>query len=325
MQSAPIPDHKIKAMCQRAFGEAITSQPIHLHEIPGGTFNTTYLVEPDKYPKAILRIAPQADNTHWDDAFLMRREHAIQPFFAPIASLMPKIILVDFTHQLMDRDYMFQSYVDGERWDHIQDQLTPEDEARLWGQFGEILKHIHSVQGSAFGYPSPGLQFATWSEAVLHRLERIAGDFKQRNVNGAVLASIIETTQKRRSLLDEVKRPALLHGDLWLFNILIQRRADGFNIVGILDADRAWWGDPLADWTMFIWANLPSTPEFSRATAAFWTSYGQPPETVGLAFRKQIYEAMHAAGSLRWAVDHHNTGLIDQAREKLAALQKDML
>ena len=55
--------------------------------------------------------------------------------------------------------------------------------------------------------------------------------------------------------LDEIEVPCLLHGDLWLFNLLIARQPREPSIVGVLDADRAWWGDPMADWTMFILAH----------------------------------------------------------------------
>ena len=96
------------------------------------------------------------------------------------------------------------------------------------------------------------------------------------------------------------------HGDLWLFNILIQRGSPGAapKIVGILDADRAWWGDPLADWTMFIWARGDGA-EMDEARRQFWQAYGQPEEIPGAAFRAAVYEAMHTGAALIWAKEHH--------------------
>jgi len=46
--------------------------------------------------------------------------------------------------------------------------------------------------------------------------------------------------------------PNLLHGDLWTFNLLVAHSNDRPAITGVLDTDRAWWGDPMADWIMFL-------------------------------------------------------------------------
>ena len=94
---------QITRMCQRGFGNSIQIDSIQ--ELGGGTFNTADLITfADEY-KVILRVAPpQITDTAWEDAFLMRSEHAMQPYFAPVAALMPKTLLADFTHQLTDRD-----------------------------------------------------------------------------------------------------------------------------------------------------------------------------------------------------------------------------
>ena len=48
--------------------------------------------------------------------------------------------------------------------------------------------------------------------------------------------------------LDEVTVPALVHFDLWPGNILVDRPADGpARIGGLIDGERMFWGDPLAD------------------------------------------------------------------------------
>ena len=158
-------------MCRRGFGASLQIESIE--ELGGGTFNTAYLIKFTGQHKVILRVAPpQTIDTAWEDAFLMRSEHAMQPYFAPIAALMPKVLLVDFTHQLIDRDYMFQSFIEGQRWDDAGDELSSEENNILWGQFGTIVKQIHEVRGERFGLPRPGFQFERWSQAVIDRLDR---------------------------------------------------------------------------------------------------------------------------------------------------------
>jgi aminoglycoside phosphotransferase (APT) family kinase protein len=295
-------------MCRRGFGTSIQLESIQ--QLGGGTFNTAYLITFVGPLKVILRVAPpQTADTAWEDALLMRSEHAMQPYFAPIAALMPKTLLVDFTHQLMDRDYIFQSFIEGERWDNAWDELKPEENDILWDQFGAIVKQIHEVRGERFGLPRPSFQFERWSQAVLDRLERTLQAAKDLGLNVTDLAGIPDMVRAHPEQLDEIQTPRLLHGDLWAFNLLIARRESGPAIVGVLDADRAWWGDPMADWTMFILAH--AEPEAGHAH--FWRAYGAREETRGAKFRKTVYDGMHAATALVYSVRTRDEGTVQRA------------
>jgi aminoglycoside phosphotransferase (APT) family kinase protein len=303
---------QIKTMCQRGFGSKI--QIASIEELGGGTFNTSYLITLVDQSKLILRVAPPpTDELAWQDAFLMRSEHAMQPFFAPIAAFMPKTLLVDFTHQLINRDYMFQSFIEGERWDDVWDELSPEENDSLWKQFGEIMREIHHVQGERFGLPRPGFQFESWSETVIDRMERTLQAATDLRLDTADMARIVDRIRLRPGPLDEVRVPRLLHGDLWLFNLLIRRGAGEAAIVGVLDADRAWWGDPVADWTMFILAHT----EKEEGHARFWQAYGKPEEDPGARLRKTVYDGMHAATALVWSVRHSDEGTVKRAYKTL--------
>lgn len=243
----------------------------------------------------------------------MRSEHAMQPYFAPVTTLMPRTLLVDFTHQLIDRDYMFQTFIEGERWDDAWDELTPQENNRLWTHFGHIMRQIHDVRGDFFGLPRPGFQFPTWSQAVLDRMDRTLQAATEFPLDPANFARVIEMVRANPEPLDEIQVPRLLHGDLWLFNLLIQRAQDGPKIVGVLDADRSWWGDPMADWTMFIFAH--AEPE--EGHSYFWQAYGQPEETRGARFRKTVYDGMHAGTALVWSARHGDGGTLEKAQGTL--------
>ena len=303
---------QIALLCQRGFGSGFQIESIQ--ELGGGTLNTAYLITSADHQKIVLRVAPrQTADTYWEESLLMRREHAMQPYFAPIAALMPRTLMIDFTHQLIKRDYMFQSYIEGERWDNIVEELTGEENFGLWEQFGNILKQVHTVQGEAFGLPLPGLLFPTWSQFVIERLERTLRTARENRLDIPHFASLLEFIRAHPQPLDEIQVPRLLHGDLWLFNILILRGEEGPFIAGILDADRAWWGDPLADWTMFILAHTDKEEGHSR----FWQAYGTPEELPGSKFRVNVYDAMHAATAFIWASKHQDEGTVTKARGTL--------
>ena len=299
-------------MCQRGFGPRLQIDSIR--ELGGGTFNTTYLGTLADGHKVILRVAPPpAADLAWEDAFLMRSEHAMQPFFAPIAAWMPKTLLVDFTQQLIDRDYMFQTFIEGERWDDAWDEMTAEENNLLWDQFGRLMRQIHDVRGESFGLPRPGFQFSSWSQTVIDRLERTFQAARDLGLEVTHFARVLEMVRAHPQGLDEIQVPRLLHGDLWSFNILIRRGADQPSIVGVLDADRSWWGDPMADWTMFILAH--ADPE--EGHARFWQAYGPPEDTPGASFRKIVYDGMHAGTALVWAARNNDEGTLQKAQGTL--------
>ena len=303
---------QIALLCQRGFGSSFQIESIR--ELGGGTLNTVYLITSDDQQKVVLRVAPrQTASTYWEEALLMRREHAMQPYFSPIAVLMPRTLTADFTHQLIDRDYMFQSFIEGERWDNVMEELTDEENFRLWEHFGNILRQIHTVQGEAFGLPLPGLLYPTWSQFVLERLERTLRTAREDRLDIPHLSSLLEFIRSHPQPLDEIQNPRLLHGDLWSFNILISRGEKGPPIVGILDADRAWWGDPMADWTMFILAHTDKEEGHSR----FWQAYRTPEDPPGSRFRVYVYDAMHAATAFIWASRLQDEGTVTKARGTL--------
>ena len=68
-----------------------------------------------------------------------------------LGPLVPRTIMADFTRQLVDRDYMFQTFLAGERWDDVADELTAGEADTLWEQFGRATRAIHDTAGAAFG------------------------------------------------------------------------------------------------------------------------------------------------------------------------------
>lgn len=313
----PITADHILAMCRRAFGSGV--ELASARELGGGTFNRTFLITlPDQ--QVILRIAPPSTaDVAWHERELMRREHTIQPFFAAVAHLMPRTLMIDFTHQVIDCDYVFQSFIEGERWEDIADSFTTQESEQLWEQFGRITRTIHDTAGTNFGGPSPMMEYPTWSQTILDRFEHVIAAMREVQLDMTDIQSIFTIVQDHATMLDEIRQPHLLHGDLWLFNILIGRSAAGPNIVGILDADRAWWGDPLADWTMFVLAKSASA-ETKPSHDQFWRGYGEIEQTTGIEFRKAVYEAMHVGTALEWAKRNHDDDTMKRGRQDLNAV-----
>jgi aminoglycoside phosphotransferase (APT) family kinase protein len=312
---------QITAILERCFG--FGSHSFVVKELGGGTFNETYLIDISEKERVVLKAAPPpAPDTYWDDIALMRREHNNLPFFASIATLTPKTVVADFTHQIVGRDYIFQTFMEGDRWSDIEDELTPEENVDLWRQCGEIVKQIHETTGEQFGYPYPGRSFAKWHDVIVDRFSRITQSLQDYHVEISHFSTISDIVSSAQSVLNEVRTPHLLHGDLWTFNLLVTRQNGRPLITGVLDTERAWWGDPLADWIMFLLSIRSREIQWQQRLAAFNNGYGVLGKSETVLFRQEIYKAMHIGSSAVWGAKHGIQEDVERARQDLSRIAR---
>ncbi|MGH2514310.1 MAG: phosphotransferase family protein [Ktedonobacterales bacterium] len=317
-QQSLTPD-KIRVLAARTFGSTVHVRSAR--ELAGGEYNTIYRIALAGHDPVILRAAPDAGQwVPWHEEQLMRREHTIQPYFAALGSLLPQTLFIDFTRDLIDRDYLFQTDMPGQQWSEVSQTLRAEEQTPLWRELASIAKTIHVVEGDEFGHPYPGRRFPTWSACMLDWLERAAGDIEHAGLDATESRAILDAARASHTIVDEITRPHLLHGDLWPFNVLIAPGPSGWHITAMLDYDRASWGDPFADWTFHL---LPrrATPEV-RAT--FWREYGRPEQTAHVRFRALLYEGMHAGNVLASAGHRGDDALATTARGILRGVVKQL-
>jgi aminoglycoside phosphotransferase (APT) family kinase protein len=297
----PVSAERIQAMARRAFGSG--SEVLSAVELGGGLYNTTFRVEVAGRPPVILRIAPEPARQSRIERALMRNEHASLPFFAPIAAMMPRTLFADWTHEILGRDHLWQTMLDGvPAADALGSYPRP-----LWTlfhrQLGTIAKVVNSVRGAGFG-PVAGPTYPTWSEAVVASLEDTAADVEDAGLDTGDLRELIAVAVAGAKVLDEIDEPRLLHGDLWTPNVLLARDTAEPLISGVLDHDRASWGDPAADWSTFMAGRRPGTEH-----DAFWETYGTPEASPEAAWRALIYRARHL-GAVR--LERHRLGKHDK-------------
>jgi aminoglycoside phosphotransferase (APT) family kinase protein len=312
----PLTAGQIEVVCRRAFGpDARVTSAV---ELALGSYNNTYrvtLAEQDQ--PVILRVAPEDDRPVESERHFMRNEYETLPWLTVIAPLLPRVIAADWTHEVIDRDWMILTLLDG--------VPAPEGLAAYprpsWGpyfrQLGGIAKAVHSVRGPHFG-PITGPGYTTWSEALIASLQTITEDVKNLGLAAEDLHQITEQAARHRAVLDEIPEPHLLPGDLWTANLMLAENTSEPTICGVLDLDRAIWGDPAADWTIYVAMARPGTER-----EAFWDpdGYGSPPESTPAAvWRSRIYEARHLGGIRLESVRVGNTDGVRQTYEALAAL-----
>ena len=298
----PVPAADIEAMCRRAFGPG-TSLASAI-ELGGGWYNTTYQVTlAGADQPVILRVAPVPGRQFRIERELMRGEHAVLPFLAPISPLIPRTLAADFTHDVIGRDYLFQTLLPGVPGPEGLGAYPIERHGALYRQLGEITRLIHRVRGVRFG-PVAGAGHASWSEAIVAYFTDLAADLDDLGLDSRDVRQLAEAAGRDRSVLDEVTVPRLLHGDLWTVNVMLDPGADEPVICGVFDNDRGFWGDPEADWPVYLAGLKPGS-----ARDAFWDGYGVRPSGAAAARRALYYQARHI-GAIR--LELHRLGKADQ-------------
>jgi aminoglycoside phosphotransferase (APT) family kinase protein len=297
----PVPAGTIAAMCRHAF--AGHGDVISVVENPWGTYNNTFRVDLDGGVAVILRVAPSPTRHGRSEHELLRNEYAAGQHLTSLADLLPRTLAADFSHDIIDRDYVFQSMIPGvPAPEGLQAYQRPR-----WASFfrglGAVNRSLHEIRGPSFGRVA-GPRFAAWSDAVVAMILDVAADLEHAGLDAGDVRHLARVAEQRRDVLDEVVEPRLLHGDLWTVNVLIDPAAPEPTITGICDLDRASFGDPASDWSIRRAGERPGTER-----DAFWETYGRretPPSQTG---RSQIYLALHLAEN---RLERHRLGRLSE-------------
>lgn len=177
------------------------------------------------------------------------------------------------------RDF-FMPFIDADNLAIIGDDLPAADRQAYHEALGRLNRELNSVRGAAFG-PLAGPGDTSWRTVFSGMVEDVLRDGERRQVNlgwdyGTVRAVLAETAAS----LDEVTEPAFVEWDLWDGNVMVRSG----KIVGILDHERAFYGDPLIE-SGFIGTQLPVCGDPS----AFLRGYGRGPLTETEQIRRRLY------------------------------------
>lgn len=281
----PITEDQLLAVCHRAFGPTV--KVLSAVELNGGSYNSVYRVDIGDHRPVILRVAPDPSRQGLIHRELMRNEYASLPFFGSVSAMMPRVLFADFTHELIRRDYMWQSMLDGIPAHQGLNAFHRTEWSAFFEQLGTIAKTIHYTIGKRFGR-IVGPHYDTWSEAVISLLKDTLTDLESVGSEADDIRRVIAIASENRAVLNEITKPHLLHGDLWVQNFMVASDADVPKIIGIFDHDRSSWGDPMSDWVIFMAERKPGTER-----DAFWNTYGALPNSHNAAWRRLIYRALH--------------------------------
>lgn len=253
--------------------------------VPTGKFNTTYEVTTDNGP-CILRIAPP------DDAgfiFYERRMMAQEPELHKVVREMtsvpvPEIFLHDDSRDIIDRDYLVMERMPGRPLTEAMPGMIAM--ARVLETVGDFLRQIHGITAAEYGYLGahrPMSPEPTWGQAFEVMWELMLDDLVD-------CGGYSETDREEMKLLLDKYRPLfdtqgparLLHMDVWHQNILVD---DAYNVTGLIDMDRALWGDPEIEFAVLDYCGI--------SEKEFWHGYGRSRDTSSEARIRTIFYLLY--------------------------------
>jgi aminoglycoside phosphotransferase (APT) family kinase protein len=245
-----------------------------------GKHNRSYWVD-SNVGRYVLRIAPPDDDPPAAPHFLfyerqmMRQEPRLHRIIRSETDIpIPEIVGHDFSRAVIDRDYVLMRALPGTPLSDVG-RISRMVRARALRQVGRHLRALHQLTAGkhldqhAHGYLGdhhPMQPQPTWDEAFDVMWNRLLDDVV------ACGAYTTDEGQRFRDLLDQHRAsfdrpvtPRLLHMDVWSQNILID---DAGNVTGLVDFDRALWGDVEIEFAVLDYCGISEPP--------FWEGYGQP-------------------------------------------------
>lgn len=223
----------------RPLGELLDAEPL-----TGGMFASTYRVTLDSGLRVVVKL------TATDIGGLCRYERGIAQTEARTYTMLaqhelpvPDLLLTDFSRTIVDADVVVTSHVAGAPWSECN--LDRVEAARVRRGLGSLMARMHRIHPPAFGYPAPqaNMRAATWSAAFTAMVDGILQDAASASTT-LPTAGIRDAMTRHAPALDAVKRPAVVHNDLWPANVFLDQRG---SITGVIDTERTVWGDPLLD------------------------------------------------------------------------------
>ena len=310
----------LQRMIERAYGsELVPTGDDFATELGHGWFNVAYLLRLADGRDVVMKIAPPPGievMTYEKD--MLAGEVAVIRLLEQATSVpVPHVDHYDPSCEIIAAPWFVMTYIPGENFGEVGDAWPADRTQAVWHQIGAANAQLNTIVGDGFGrFGVPGV--ATWREAFTGILEDVLADGERRDVDlGWSYEEVRQAIADHEACLDAVTVPQFCEWDLWASNVMV---ADD-RITGIIDHERAFWGDPILE-AGFLAASEASSGDPS----GFLAGYGRGPLTPDELDRRRLYN-LHLF--LIMTIEtvyrgHTTTEQLDMARPALDGAMADL-
>ncbi len=218
----------------------------NITELTEGMFNAAYRVDFTDDTASILKIsAANNEGLLSNEINLMQAEvSAMELLKAHGIPYIPCVRFSDFTRTLCSGSYFFMDVVPGRSLNSCQADLSSETIHSVLCAVGRLQRQMECIRNAQFGLVGDTCRFNALYEMVCYLFHHVLGDAKKMQVSFCFSPDELLARLKRDcGFFDEVTQPALVHWDMWEGNIFVHEG----RLSGVIDWERAMWGDPLMD------------------------------------------------------------------------------
>ncbi|WP_329208707.1 aminoglycoside phosphotransferase family protein [Streptomyces sp. NBC_00683] len=271
-------------------GAVVSCEPL-----TGGTYNTVTRVTLRDGRDWVVKIPPlHATGMSYEQRLLVNEVAFYEAATAVGGGRIPQVVHSELDSGAPAGAYVVMTACPGRPWNDLAEDLLDGEEQRLRTELGRIVGRLHTVRGPAgFGYPAESLGplSPTWREAFTGMAGAVLADAEKYGARlPRPVAEIRAVLDAATPVLDEVTVPALVHFDLWQGNVLVTGEPGARSIGGVIDGERMFWGDPVADFVST--ALLGDLEEDKDFLAGYASVTGGPVEfTASVRLRIALYRS----------------------------------
>lgn len=238
----------IEQMIMKVFGkEQLRQDEKWANEMKEGYFNVAYTITLQDGKEVILKIAPpvNAEIMSYEKNIMKTEVEAMQMIREKTNVPVPEVYFYDDSRTLCSAEYFFMEKIQGINYQSIRDEISQERKNRIDTQIGKYNRDLNEIKGDYYGYPGQRkLQGNCWADIFVKLVEDVLNDGEKKNVDlGVSYGFMRNLIQSLKDVLKSVATPYFVHWDLWAGNVLIKDDV----ITGIIDFERALWGDALIE------------------------------------------------------------------------------
>lgn len=238
--------------------------------LKGGMFNSAYLIERIREKdEVVLKVSVSPDATLLTyEKDPMQTEVDVYHLITEQTNIpVPRILACDFSKQHISSNYFFMTALKGETMIKVEKKLSKANRESIKKELADYFAQIHQISGDYFGYftKDEEYQFKSWKDAYLQMIGMILKDGKALGCN-LPYSQCEKILREKASYLDQITQPILVNFDLWSGNIFLKKDGNQYVVEGIIDFERAFWGDPYADFsaTFLFTKNLSLEENFFK-------------------------------------------------------------